>query len=345
MLRREIRNYPFLFFMSLKSAFEMKKGVKEITKKLKGGDAPGRAKKPTTLGKSEGKSSDPITIINNAVSNSYAVATNSSNGAKQNAKTSAVALYNLALDDSNMATANISRYLIEKNNILLIISCARFIANAANEAVIAGYVYSTFHDSTNSKQAHGFAKTVAKNLFKFDNKIKTSIENKDDIKAAINSVAACRNAVAACKNALNDKIFPHDMKDSLTKCSAAAAAAAAAAASNAGDAVKAGNDVNVADAAYSAAAAAASNAGDAASGAKYILPPEKAQKKADAATAAATHATAAAADATAAAKNFSVYAAKFKALNGSLAEAYSSLYIICNSLSPKKGGSKCKCKK
>jgi hypothetical protein len=28
MLRREIRNYPFLFFMSLKSAFEMKKGVK-----------------------------------------------------------------------------------------------------------------------------------------------------------------------------------------------------------------------------------------------------------------------------------------------------------------------------
>ena len=27
MLRREIRNYPFLFFMSLKSAFEMLKGV------------------------------------------------------------------------------------------------------------------------------------------------------------------------------------------------------------------------------------------------------------------------------------------------------------------------------
>ena len=39
MLRREIRNYPFLFFMSLKSAFEMKKGVMvnlgaiELTKK------------------------------------------------------------------------------------------------------------------------------------------------------------------------------------------------------------------------------------------------------------------------------------------------------------------------
>jgi len=29
MLRREIRNYSFLFFMSLKSAFEMKKGVKD----------------------------------------------------------------------------------------------------------------------------------------------------------------------------------------------------------------------------------------------------------------------------------------------------------------------------
>ena len=31
MLRREIRNYPFLFFMSLKSAFEMLKGVKGST--------------------------------------------------------------------------------------------------------------------------------------------------------------------------------------------------------------------------------------------------------------------------------------------------------------------------